>query len=415
MKRFFFKLLVITLSVALYSCSVDEMNTLNPEFKYSFQRAGRDYALAGEAIQVILTGEADYCTLYDGTTGHVYGDSAATGTDFNTADSLSITYNKAGTYQTTVVFTSIGKFSTEIKRIVKTIPVVVVDNRNSFSEFLINNVYGLIKPDNTIEVSLPNSISLTNLKPVFTLTSADAKVFVNGNQQATGITANDFTNPLTYTVKSVSGIEKQYVVKIITYQASSEKKITKLSLANDAKYGNGEVAEINEATRTITLLTNYGTSLSRVILNIESSYASKVYINSSTIAYPDRTYTNISGTGIDPLQSIRVVAQDNSETVYQVNVSSQAAVTAFTFKGLVPEPESIIDAVNKTITVKVLKGTDITKLTAKWTGSVGKVTIGTVVQTNGTTVNNFTNPITYTFYKGSAAWDRYTVNVSILQ
>ena len=73
----------------------------------------------------------------------------------------------------------------------------------------------------------------------------------------------------------------------------------------------------------------------------------------------------------------------------------------------------MIDVAAKTITVDVLKGTDITKLVAKWIGSIGKVTIGTTVQVNGVTVNDFSKPITYTFYKGSIAGDKYTVTINV--
>jgi hypothetical protein len=80
---------------------------------------------------------------------------------------------------------------------------------------------------------------------------------------------------------------------------------------------------------------------------------------------------------------------------------------------LVPAPQGVIDVVAKTITIDVLKGTDITKLVAKWEGSTGKVTVGTVNQVNGVTANDFSKPITYTFYKGSTAGDKYTVTVNV--
>jgi hypothetical protein len=61
--------------------------------------------------------------------------------------------------------------------------------------------------------------------------------------------------------------------------------------------------------------------------------------------------------------------------------------------------------------VNVLKGTDISKLTAKWKGSVGTVKIGSVIQTNGTTLNDFSTPKTYTFYKGTVVGASYIITV----
>jgi hypothetical protein len=107
------------------------------------------------------------------------------------------------------------------------------------------------------------------------------------------------------------------------------------------------------------------------------------------------------------------VAQNNTEVEYAIKTATDNAVNTFTFEGLVPAPVGVVDATAKTIKVDVLQGTDITKLVAKWTGSVGKVTIGTVAQTNGVTVNNFTKPQVYTFYRGSTAGDKYTITVNV--
>jgi len=84
---------------------------------------------------------------------------------------------------------------------------------------------------------------------------------------------------------------------------------------------------------------------------------------------------------------------------------------------LTPSPVGVIDNTAKTITVKVLKGTDVSKLIAEWMGTVGKVNVGSTKQVNGTTVNNFSAPIQYKLYKGSSSTvaDTYTVTVVILE
>jgi len=79
----------------------------------------------------------------------------------------------------------------------------------------------------------------------------------------------------------------------------------------------------------------------------------------------------------------------------------------------VPAPVGVIDHVAKTITLDVLKGTEITKLVAEWTGSIGTVKIGSVGQISGETENDFTNPLTYTFFKGTTAGDKYVVTVNV--
>jgi hypothetical protein len=98
-----------------------------------------------------------------------------------------------------------------------------------------------------------------------------------------------------------------------------------------------------------------------------------------------------------------------------VNTTQEVPFKTFTFAGLSPSPISLIDAVAKTIIVKVLKGTDITKLTATWTGTLGDVKIGSVKQVNGTTTNDFSTSKIYKLYKGSTNSDNYTVSVIVLE
>jgi len=136
------------------------------------------------------------------------------------------------------------------------------------------------------------------------------------------------------------------------------------------------------------------------------NYGSSIYLND--VIYSDRKNYNLNTT-----KTIKVVAQNKTEEIYTIVAASDNPVSAFTFQGLVPEPIGVIDAKAKTITIDVLKGTDIKKLASKWTGSLGKVTIGSKTQTNGVTENDFSKPITYTFYKGSTAGDKYIVTVNV--
>jgi len=335
----------------------------------------------------------------------VWGEAGAKGVDFNKADSVPVNYPTAGKYNLTLVASSTGNFGDDFSRNVKTMEINVIDKRNSFTVFNINGIDGTITNDNEILFSIPNSVTDFNFVPVYGLQSDLSKVYVNGVEQVSSVTSNDFSQPVVYTVKAAQGNEKTYTIKFSTFPASSEKMITKFALGIG---GNGEVGVIDEASKTINLTANYATNLSSVRLILASSYASKILLGTNT--YSDRKNFNLSTTGI---KTIKVVAQDNSEVEYAINVVMDSPVSAFTFNGLVPAPAGVINVAAKTITVDVLKGTDITKLVAKWVGSVGKVTIGTAVQVNSITANDFSKPLTYTFYKGSTAGDKYTVTVNV--
>ena len=398
-------LFILITCLFCFSCVKEEMITTNPEFTLSYERDGKTEAEAGTPFYIIPTGSGEFITLFNGTEGRVWGEPGAKGVDFNKADSLPVSYLNAGKYNLTLVVSSTGNFGEDFSRTVKTVEINVVDKRNSFTVFNINGTDGTITKDDEILFSVPNSITDFNFVPVFGLQSDTSKVYVNGVEQFSDVTSNDFSQPVVYTIKALSGNEKNYTVKFSTFPASSEKMITKFVLGLG---GNKEVGVIDETNKTITLTANYATNTSAVRPVIISSYGSKVYLG--TVAYSERKDYNLSSTGV---KTVKVVAQDKSEVVYALKVILGNPVTSFTFKGLVPAPVGVIDVAAKTITVDVLKGTDINNLVAHWEGSVGKATIGTVVQSNGVTVNDFSNPITYTFYKGIKAGDKYTVTVNV--
>jgi hypothetical protein len=396
-------LLLITMIMAS-SCMKEQMIKPDPNFILSFQRDGKTNASAGTIFFVIPTGSGEFLTLFNGTAGHVWGEPGAKGTDFNKADSLALNYNAAGKYNLTLVASSSGDLGKEFSRDTKTIELNVVDNRNSFTVFNINGTDGEITADNNILFKVPDVVTDYNFVAVYGLQSDLSKVYVAGVEQTSNVTSNDFSAPVVYTVKSAEGDEKNYTVKFSTFPASSEKALTRFELGVG---GNHEIGVIDEEKKEINVLANYATNLSAVRLVLASSYASKIFINN--FAYSERKNYDL----VKAVKSIKVVAQNNTEVEYAIKTTTDNAVNTFTFNGLVPAPAGVIDVTAKTIKVDVLQGTDVTKLVAKWTGSIGKVTIGTVAQTNGTSVNNFTKPLIYTFYKGSTAGDKYTVTVNI--
>jgi trimeric autotransporter adhesin len=397
-------LILITL-ISISSCVKEEMVKVDPGFILSFQRDGRTDAFAGNPFYVIPTGSGEFLTLFSGAPGHVWGEAGSKGVDFNKADSLSVQYNAAGKYNLSLVSTSSGNYGKEISRQVKTVEINTVDDRNSFTVFNINGVDGVFSKENDISFSVPDIVTDFHFIALFGLQSDLSKVYVNGIEQTSGVTANDFSQPVVYTVISAHGSENHYTVKFTTFPASSDKEITRFVLGIG---GNSEIGEIDEPNKTINLTANYATNLAAVRLILESSYASKIYLNN--VLYSDRKNYNLTAAG---LKAVKVIAQDNSEVIYTINAIADNPVSSFTFAGLVPAPIGIIDVAAKTISVDVLKGTDITKLAAIWIGSVGKVTIGVTVQTNGVTLNDFSTPKTYTFYKGSTAGDKYVVTVKV--
>ena len=97
------------------------------------------------------------------------------------------------------------------------IPDVSTTTLTSFSFSKENNPGGVLKDveaiitNNEIRITTPY-ISKPQLKATFE--SGAEKVFVNGQEQVSGVTINDFSSPVTYKVVSAKGKEKEYTVNL---------------------------------------------------------------------------------------------------------------------------------------------------------------------------------------------------------
>lgn len=81
----------------------------------------------------------------------------------------------------------------------------------SSSDIGISNALGI--SGNDISICLPYGTDISNLIANFTVDGG--KVYVNGIEQISGITVNDFSNPLTYKIYSKQGVIQEY--KVVVY------------------------------------------------------------------------------------------------------------------------------------------------------------------------------------------------------
>jgi hypothetical protein len=277
--------------------------------------------------------------------------------------------------------------------------------------------------------SMPDVTTSFKFKPFFDLSSNSSAcvVTVNGVPQVSGVSEQVFTPtvPVVYTVKSPTGKEKTYSVIVTTYKSSNEAKLTKFNLASGVgSNGFGEVGSIDEVNKSVTMSINYATDLSGVKVVAENSFASVLKLQTPTGV---KTYSATSFYSLSNSIVPKVTAEDKvTISLYALNLIVQDPVSDFTFAGFYPAPVRVIDTAAKTISIDVAKGTDISNLKAVWTGTLGVVSLkyGTKdsIQTSGVTVNNFTTPQKYTFYKGNASTtdltkltsgDVYTVYVNL--
>ncbi|MDH4161175.1 MAG: DUF1566 domain-containing protein [Nitrospirota bacterium] len=184
--------------------------------------------------------------------------------------------------------------------------------------------------------------------------------------------------------------------------ASSAKAITAFSL-------DGVAGTINETAKTISVTMPYGTNVTALVATFTSTGASvKVGSAVQTSGTTANDFTN-------PV-SYTVTAADGTIAAYTVTVtvalSSAKAITAFSLDGVA----GTINETAKTISVAMPYGTNVTAVTAlvaTFATTGESVTVGSAVQTSGTTANDFTSPVSYTVTAADGTTATYTVTVTV--
>jgi len=231
-----------------------------------------------------------------------------------------------------------------------------------------------------ISVFVPNGTVLTSLVAIFTITGNS--ISVGGVDQVSGVTRNDFTSALTYTVTALDGSSSDYTVSVTT-AGVDEKDILFFSIAGiDATIEN----------TVISIVLPYGTPLTALI--------------------PEITYTGISispapGTAqnFENPVTYTVTAVDSSTKSYTVMATTASGnskdITSFDILGV---PGTISGS---SISITLPFGTDLSAQIATL------VITGSSVNPASGTVQNFTSPVQYTVRAADGSTQVYTVTATV--
>jgi hypothetical protein len=267
----------------------------------------------------------------------------------------------------------------------------------AITSYSLNGVAGTINETaKTIAVTTPYGTDVTALVAAFNTTGQSVKV--GSTTQVNGVTANDFTNTVAYTVTAADGTTATYNV-VVAVAASSAKAIIAYSLA-------GVPGIINETAKTIAVTLPNGTDVTSLIASFT--------ITGQNLSVG--TTTQASGTTANDFSSAvtyTVTAADSSTVNYIVTVtvalSSAKAITAYSLDGV----GGTISESGKTIAVTMPYGTDVTKLTATFTMTGQSISVGSTAQVSGTTVNDFSSLVQYTVTAADSSTAIYTVIVTV--
>ena len=167
----------------------------------------------------------------------------------------------------------------------------------------------------TIAATVPSGTNVTAL--VATYTTTGASVAIAGTPQSSGVTANNFSNPVTYTVTAADGTTQAYVVSV-TVAASPAKAITAFSFQGLAP---PVVGTIIEAAHTIAATVSSGTNVSALVATFTSTGASVTVAGTPQVS--GVTANNFS----NPV-TYTVTAADGTTQAYVVTVTVAAPVVA---------------------------------------------------------------------------------------
>jgi len=261
----------------------------------------------------------------------------------------------------------------------------------------------------TITLTVPFGTDVTNLVATFT-SSSMSTVWIGANQQTSGVTANNFTNPVNYTCRAENGATAAYTVTVNITPASPANQILTFSFA--VGFDPDVVGVINQTAKTIALTVPFSTDVTTLVPTFTASTFATVWVGAAqqTSGVTANNFTN-------PVVYI-CRAQDGSQEIYTVTVTKAATastakqITSFRFNALEPDAIGVINEVLKTITVYVPNSTNVTNLVATFILSpLAIAQVGAVLQTSGTTPNDFTAPVTYKVTAENLSTQDYVVTV----
>lgn len=362
-----------------------------------------DVAEANVGVPITFSncGEGKAFSIWTGDSYHAY---ANYGTDAGVSfegETFSYAYPEPGSFTVTMVATSYGNNGQDVYEDVDSMSVTVTDNRAEFLEFGFRSpkVIGSIE-GHDIFVEVPYGTNVTMLKATFTTSSKFALVTVDGVEQISGKTSNDYTNPVAFTITAQTGDQTSYLAHVYT-NPDTTKELTYFSINN--------VPGVFDGNTILVTLPAGDTSYAGLRAQFETSSEKAVVTVNGVVQVSGSTKNDFTG----PVTYV-VTAEDESTNTYMVIVGEQIGFLSFGFEQLIPPVYAEISGYN--LSVKVLEGTPVNSLVASFvtTSHNPTVKIGDVVQTSGVTMNDFTSPVTYTLETDDKSVD-YTVTVTIIR
>lgn len=261
----------------------------------------------------------------------------------------------------------------------------------TFNGISVSDSISITPSGGNVYVRVPFNTLLSNLTATYTTTD-NASARVNSVTQQSAVTANSFVQPLVYTLTS----SDNQITKLFTvYVTVEQNKLCSLLTYNIVNPSASGTVQHNTGGGSVAVQVPFSTLLTNLVAGFTVSDSAKVYINQ--VRQTSGVTTNDFTTAVQ----YKVVAQDTNYSrtyVVQVTTGASTACDMFTFGFNQPAVSGNFTPTPYGALVKadVPFGTSLTNLTAVFTvSSNATIKVNNINQVSGSTVNNFTNTVSY--------------------
>lgn len=335
-------------------------------------------------------------------------------------------YKAPGNFKAYISGSDVADWGKDIASTQQSISVNVVDSAASFTSF---KSFGVKKLGRSIPVTIeykaefsgenvtvkvPGSSDVTSVIALFEIEKGSS-VKVQNVLQISGLTENNFTDAIVYTITSPNGQSKSYNVRLEKDIMKTEALIYSFEIPSlNVK------AAIDQDAKTIRFMLPFATDTTvGYKLAFTKSDLSTVK-RSSQVLTSGQTSIRLN----KPLK-ISVLAEDIAFTkVYNLSVFYSVGISSASFSNLNPSPVATFNYNTNTIEIKVLKGTNIsaTSLNLKSYPINAEMTVveenGNAVDkpfVSGVTILNLSKPVKIKVSDPDLGEVTYTLSVIILE
>lgn len=180
------------------------------------------------------------------------------------------------------------QLGTKLEEMIEIVNDASDDTVADFKTFKIGDYVGTVDTTNaTVAISVPYGTDVTAAAAEFTFVNSKSSAKVGSTAQESGVTTNDFSSPVTYTITAEDGTTTKNYIVTVTILPNTEAKITAYSI-------NSVDGTIDETNHTIALELPHGTEVTALAatFTLSAQATAKVGDDAQTSGTTENNFTN---------------------------------------------------------------------------------------------------------------------------